>query len=226
MKQFRILEAGDLETARDYLGRLDFADGAATAFGLSRALKKNLEMDPRTQAGSEFSAYLATRIMSHPNTSWIVYPKTLTRPIVSRTPVGGAYGRHIDASQMQDIHGRQMRTDLSFTLFLSDPDSYDGGELSVQTETGDFVDFKEEAGEIVFYSSARLHEVKPVTRGERLVCIGWVESMIYDPDIRDALWALMDMQTALGRHVDKTSPVFQSYQLAVNSLRGSLIGRV
>ena len=127
---------------------------------------------------------------------------------------------------MQDVQGRQMRTDLSFSLFLSDPATYEGEELSIQTETGEFLDFKPSAGEIVFYSSGRLHEVKPVTAGERLVCIGWIESMIFDEEVRNALWSLADMQTTLGRHVDKSSDVFQSYLQSINSLRRSLIGRV
>ena len=226
MRQYLLLDGAELDTVWDYLGKVAFRDGRDTAYGHSRSVKHNEEIDLKHPVAQEVSAYLATRIMAHPNTQWLVYPKTLTRPIVSRATTSGRYGPHIDASQMQDIHGRQMRTDLSYTLFLSDPATYDGGELSVRTETGEYVDFKLPPGEIVFYNCGRLHEVKPVTRGERVVCIGWIESFIYDEQIRNALWSLVDMQTVLGRHVDKSSDVFQSYQLAVNALRRSLIGRV
>ena len=226
MQQFQLLEKAELKQVSDYLGKAVFRDGRKTAHGYASSIKNNEEIDLRHPVSQEMTAFLATQIMTHPNTQWLVYPKTLTRPILSRTSAGGAYGRHIDASQMQDIHGRQMRTDLSYTLFLSDPASYEGGDLSICTETGVFMDFKLPPGEIIFYKSGRLHEVKPVTRGERLVCIGWIESMIYDEDVRNALWSLMDMQTTLGQHVDKSSSVFQSYSLAVNNLRRCLIGRV
>ena len=226
MRQFQLLEPSELQTARNYLDKLSFRDGAATAHGHAQSVKSNEEMESADPIARELSAWFATRIMQHPNTQGLVFPKTLTRPIVSRTAGGGHYGPHIDVTQMQDIQGRQMRCDLSFTLFLSDPASYEGGALSVQTETGDPIDFKLPAGEVVFYPSGRLHEVKPVTSGERLVCIGWIESMIYDEQVRDALWSLMDMQTTLGKSVDKSSDVFQSYQVAVNALRRCLIGRV
>lgn len=226
MRHFQLLEDAELARVREYLEEAAFRDGRETAHGQSRAVKSNEEIDLKHPVSQEMTAYLATRVMAHPNTQWLVYPKTLTRPIVSRTAGGGSYGQHIDASQMQDIHGRQMRTDLSFTLFLSPPETYDGGELRIRAETGAFVDFKLPAGAIIFYDAARLHEVMPVTSGERLACIGWIESMIYDGAVRDAMWSLMEMQTELGRHVDKSSEIFQSYQLAVNALRRSLIGRV
>jgi len=226
MRHFEILTQDELQTARSYLNKLSFGDGAATAHGHAQSVKSNEEMESADPVARELSAWFATRIMRHPNTQGLVFPRTLTRPIVSRTAEGGHYGPHTDLAQMQDIQGRQMRTDLSFTLFLSDPATYEGGALSVQTETGGFVDFKLPPGEIVFYPSGRLHEVKPVTGGERLVCIGWIESMIYDEQIRDALWSLMEMQTTLGNSVDKSSDVFQSYQVAVNALRRCLIGRV
>ena len=226
MQQFQLLEPGELQTARNYLEKLSFRDGAATAHGHARSVKSKEEMESADPVARELSAWFATRIMQHPNTQGLVFPKTLTRPIVSRTSGGGHYGLHTDLTQLQDIQGRQMRTDLSFTLFLSDPATYEGGALSIQTETGRFVDFRLLPGEIVFYPSGRLHEVKPVTRGERLVCIGWIESMIYDEEVRNALWSLMDMQTVLGKSVDKSSDVFQSYQVAVNALRRCLIGRV
>ena len=224
MRQFQLLEPDELQTVRTYLDKLSFRDGRETAHGLAQSLKNNQEIDARDPVSLELTAYLATRIMAHPNMEWLVFPKTLTRPIVSKTAGGGSYGRHIDASIMPDIQSRRMRTDLSYTLFLSDPADYDGGELSIQTE--EFRDFKGPPGEIVFYSSARLHEVKPVTRGERLVCIGWIESMIYDEAARNALWSLIEVQNVLAQHVDKSSDLFQAYQHAVNAMRRSVIGRI
>jgi PKHD-type hydroxylase len=226
MKQFELLEKPALEKIHESLRRAVFRDGSLSASGLAKSVKHNEELDIRDPASNELTAYLATRIMEHSLTTWVIFPKTLTRPIISRTTGGGSYGRHIDMTQMKDIHSRQMRTDLSFTLFLSDPADYEGGELSVQVEGGDFVDFKPPAGEIVIYGSGRLHEVKPVTGGERLVCIGWFESMIYDPEVRNAMWSLMDVQTLLGQQIDKSSDLFQTYHVTVNALRRCLLGRI
>ena len=121
MRQFQLRGPDELQTARNYLEKLSFRDGAATAHGHARSVKSNEEMDSGDPVARELSAWFATRIMQHPNTQGLVFPKTLTRPIVSRTSGGGHYGLHTDLTQLQDIQGRQMCTDLSFTLFLSDP---------------------------------------------------------------------------------------------------------
>ncbi len=226
MRHFQLLEQAGLEIAATYLGKTVFRDGCDSAHGYAKLVKNNQEIDFADPNSQEITAFFATQLMRHPNTQHLVYPKTLTRPLISRTTEGGAYGYHVDEAQMRDIHGIQMRCDLSYTLFLSDPATYDGGELSIRTESGDYMDFKLPPGEIIFYKSGRLHEVKPVTRGERLVCIGWIESMIHDEDVRNALWSLTDLQNTLGQNVDKSSSVFQSYLLALNALRRGLMGRV
>ena len=225
MRSIDLLRGEELGNVLNALGTIKYRDGAETAFGAAKTVKKNLEIDNSDPEMQQITDYMAAKILSDANAYWMLFPKTLSRPIISKTVAGGQYGVHVDASQMTDIYGLQMRTDISFTLFLSDPDSYDGGELSIRNETGT-ADFKLPPGHVIFYNSGLLHEVKPVTRGERVVCIGWVESMIYDETARNALYALREMQEVLGEHVDKATPVYQDYQAAVNAMRRCLIGRL
>jgi len=225
MRSFDILNGDELRNVTSVLGNVKYRDGRDTAYGQAKAVKNNLEIDNSDPEMQELTDFMASKILTDANAYWMLFPKTISRPIISKTADGGSYGTHVDASQMVDIYGLQMRTDISFTLFLSDPDSYDGGELSIQNETGT-VDIKLPPGHIVFYNSGLLHEVKPVTRGERIACIGWVESMIYDETARNALYALREMQEVLGEHVDKGTEVYQDYQAAVNAMRRCLIGRL
>lgn len=225
MHSFDILHGNELRNVRSALGNVKYRDGRDTAFGRAKTVKNNLEIDNSDPEMQELTDFMASKILTDPNAYWLLFPKSISRPIINKTADGGSYGTHVDASQMTDIYGLQMRTDISFTLFLSDPDSYEGGELSIQNETG-AVDIKLPPGHIVFYNSGLLHEVKPVTRGERIACIGWVESMIYDETARNALYSLREMQEVLGEHVDKGSLVYQDYQAAVNAMRRCLIGRL
>lgn len=225
MRVFQLLQDDDLQAVVKQLPNVKYEPGNKGIVGHAGTVKDNFQIDHSDPAMRDLSAFLAAKIMENENVFWFLFPKTLTLPIISKTVVGGGYGTHIDNSQITDHAGGQMRTDISYTLFLSDPDSYDGGELSIQESIGT-VDVKLSPGEVVFYGSGRLHEVKPVTRGERIVCIGWIESMIYDEEARTALYDMRAMQEEVGNLVDKASPTFQNFQAAVNNMRRCLIGRI
>jgi PKHD-type hydroxylase len=111
-------------------------------------------------------------------------PKEFVKLLASRYQAGMSYGTHVDDALMG---GR--RTDLSFTLFLSDPASYDGGELIVEAADGE-TDVKLPAGSLVLYQTTNLHRVAEVTRGERLAIVGWVRSFIRSPEQRDVLFEM------------------------------------
>ncbi len=111
-------------------------------------------------------------------------PKTFVKTLVSRYRPGMHYGTHIDDALMGGI-----RTDLSFTLFLSDPNTYQGGELVIEAPDGE-TDLKLEAGGVVLYPTTSLHRVNEVTTGERLVIVGWVRSFIRSAEQREALFDL------------------------------------
>jgi PKHD-type hydroxylase len=225
MRVFEILSGDESRDVVNAVRDAKYRDGNEYVSGHAKTVKNNLQIDTNDPSVQEITGFLASKIMDNENVYWLYFPKTLTRPIISKTEKGGGYGLHVDDSQMTDYSGLQMRTDISFTLFLSDPDSYDGGELSIHSDTG-AADIKLPPGHIVFYNSGSLHEVRPVTKGERIVCIGWMESMIYDETARNSLYSLREMQEVLGKHVDTGSPVFQEYQAAVNAMRRCLIGRL
>jgi PKHD-type hydroxylase len=121
--------------------------------------------------------------------------RTLVRParwsnlMFSRYGPGQEYGLHADNAGMIDTDGWPMRTDVSFTVFLSDPDTYEGGALFIEDGAGGRA-FRPPAGSAVFYPTGLLHRVMPVTAGERLACVGWVQSLVRRPDQREILFDL------------------------------------
>jgi PKHD-type hydroxylase len=117
----------------------------------------------------------------------IVLPQRIAPPLLSRTVAGGAYGRHVDDAVMGEAP--PLRTDVSVTVFLSDLSSYDGGELIVESLSGED-GAKFAAGDAVVYPSTFLHRVAEVTRGERLVAVTWVQSRVRDAGRREMLFDL------------------------------------
>jgi PKHD-type hydroxylase len=138
--------------------------------------------------------------------------------MISRTGPGGGYGRHIDNAFM-GTGERRLRTDLSFTLFLSDPATYEGGELDVETPAGQHL-AKPAAGDLVLYPSTTLHEVRPVTSGERIVCVGWIESSIRDAAAREILFDLENLRATLAtQHAPQSPEMLTLSKTVANLLR-------
>lgn len=161
-----------------------FISGEHTAAGRARQVKSNQQARgdaPETRAvlNRVESALLANEVFRS-----AARPRQLVRLTLSRYSDGMAYGPHIDAPVMQGV-----RTDLSFTLFLSDPTGYDGGELAIDMgHAEEFV--KLPAGSLVLYPTRYLHQVMPVTAGARLAVVGWVRSLVRDEAQRDLLFEL------------------------------------
>ena len=118
-------------------------------------------------------------------------------PMFARYGPGRRYGMHTDNALVHDENGWSVRTDISFTLFLSAPDTYDGGALILQDPAGDR-EFRPKAGSAVFYPTGQLHGVTPVTRGERLVCVGWIQSLIRRADQRELLFDMEQVRDRIG----------------------------
>ena len=120
-------------------------------------------------------------------------PARFGAPLLSRYGVGDAYATHVDDALMGDP---PLRTDLAWTLFLSAPDDYDGGELVIDTAAGE-TPVKLPAGALVVYDCGALHRVTPVTRGERRAAVGWIQSRLRDPRHREILFTLDQTRRAL-----------------------------
>ena len=178
-----LLSPADLAAVQDAAAALPFGDGRATAGRHAQGVKANDQAQP----GAELEAVVAkveAALRAHPLFQSAARPKALTRLIVSRYNIGQTYGLHVDNALMQGL-----RTDLSFTLFLSDPESYDGGALVIEDHF-EARAIKLSAGEVILYPATTLHRVEPVTRGTRLAVVGWVQSLIRDPAQREILFDL------------------------------------
>ncbi|MBF9234267.1 Fe2+-dependent dioxygenase [Microvirga alba] len=181
-----VLPQAELEEIRAMLAAMRFEDGRASA-GWSAKLVKDNEQAREGAALSLLRERVTKAILENEVFSLAVRPKALTPLIFSRYGQGKHYGTHVDNPIMDGI-----RTDVSFTLFLADPETYDGGELVIETMAGE-EEVKLPAGHLVAYASTTLHRVAPVTRGERLVAVGWAQSYVRDGAKRELLF---DLETA------------------------------
>jgi PKHD-type hydroxylase len=182
---------------------LEWRDGRETAGSVARAVKRNLQAAMNSVAGRRLQEELAALVGDHPVLKAAAQPRRFSPLIISKTGVGGQYGAHVDNALMGK-GAQRLRTDLSFTLFLTPPQEYDGGELVVHA-AGMTQELKGEAGQLVLYPSGSIHEVRPVTRGERIVCIGWIESLVADAARREMLFDLENLRAALRQQLPAQS---------------------
>jgi PKHD-type hydroxylase len=177
-----LLAPDELGSLRATLERLPWEDGRKTAGRLGQERKRNAQLAPEHFAAGRKE--LLDRMMHHPEVRRCVYPARALAPVINRYAAGDGYGWHNDNPVQSGL-----RADISYTLFLSDPAEYEGGELVVRTPEGERV-FKEQAGTAVFYPSASLHRVREVRSGVRLAAIGWVQSLVREPADRELLAAV------------------------------------
>lgn len=192
-----ILTAEELADIRETLASLRFGDGRATA-GRSARLVKDNQQAREGAAVRRLRENVSVRILANPVFAAAVRPKALTPILFSRYSVGQTYGTHVDNPIM---HG--LRTDVSFTLFLADPQSYEGGELVIESPAGEEA-IKLPAGHLVAYPSTTLHRVEPVRSGERLAAVGWARSYVRDAARRELLFDLDTARTRLFEQHGKT----------------------
>ena len=186
-----VVSAAQLEKLRQGLQQTQFRDGRETAGWHAKLVKNNEQADTADPAIASFKRELQEALEGNPLFQMAARPYRTTPIMFSRYRDTMAYGNHVDDPVMGRGANR-IRTDLSFTLFLNDPSTYEGGELVTDTTAGE-QSYKLPAGALVLYPSSTLHRVEPVTRGERLVAIGWVQSTIRDPQQREVLF---DIDTA------------------------------
>jgi len=159
-------------------------------------VKKNLQIDPGDARTEEASKLMAGALYRLEPFRDFAFPRVLAPPILARYSPGMHYGAHSDAAFLP-VGPRPLRSDLSCTLFIGAPDSYEGGELSIRLGARS-VEFKGRPGSAVVYPSNTLHEVRPVTGGERLVGLTFIESMIPDGVHRELLYQLNEVAALEG----------------------------
>lgn len=182
---------------RQLLGEDDaWVDGRVTAGYQGAPVKHNRQVDEASDLAGRCQALVVGALERRAEFISAALPNLVYPPMFNRYGSGMAFGPHVDGGVRIDPRtGRKLRTDVSATLFLSDPDDYDGGELEISDTYGTH-SVKLNAGDLVLYPASSLHQVTPVTRGERLACFFWVQSLVRD-DGRRAL--LYDMDLAIQR---------------------------
>lgn len=196
-------DAAHLDALRERIALLEWRDGRETAGAVARKVKRNLQGAMDSVPGRALQDELSRLIGDHPVIKAAAQPRRFSPLLISKTGVGGHYGAHVDNALMGK-GAQRLRTDLSFTLFLTPPGEYEGGELVIHT-AGMTQELKGEAGNLVLYPSGSIHEVKPVTRGERIVCVGWIESLVADQAQREMLFDLENLRTALRQKLPSQS---------------------
>lgn len=188
-----------------------FESGKLTAHGLAQAAKHNLQL--ATAEHTPLLDSVAAAIHAHPVVQAFALPRAMGRTIINRYEVGMEYGLHADAAYIQDV-----RTDVSFTLFIDDPVTYQGGELVISTAAQTFT-FKLPAGSIVLYPAGALHRVTPVIQGVRHAVVGWLQSRIRDAHQREIIAKLSLVPRTLSQDPQHASLVTQTGQCIQELIR-------
>ena len=207
-----MLTAAEIANARAVLAKAVFKDGRLTAGWAARGVKDNEQAQMTTEVAA-LREQIAGRIEGNSVFALAVRPKRLVSLMFAKYGPGQAYGSHVDNALMDGA-----RTDVAFTLFLAEPGSYDGGELVIEQAAGDDA-IKLEAGGLFAYPATTLHRVAPVTRGERLVLVGWVRSYVRDASQRELLFDLDTARRGLFDRHGKTAEADLLSKCSANLLR-------
>jgi len=207
----QILTAEEVDECRKIAAAAPFVDGRAT--NPHHTAKENEQLhDPGAYQKS--SDLLRQALLRSPEFLEFAFPVALAPPMMTRYKPGMKYGAHADAAFIQ-LPGATIRSDLSCTIFLNDPADYEGGELQMRQGDSD-LKFKLQPGEAIVYPSDTLHQVIPVTKGERLVAITFIQSRIQDPFRRNLLFELNEVAALTGLKMDPEQ--FHRLQLVQQNL--------
>ncbi|MCU7847743.1 MAG: Fe2+-dependent dioxygenase [Candidatus Thiodiazotropha sp. (ex Lucinoma kastoroae)] len=183
-----LLQQAQLNKIDEVLSQANFVDGKLTAGKAAQRVKNNQELSGEPKQ-MELLIRILTSAMAHNATfRSAVLPYRMADPLFARYQPGMTYGKHVD-DPLMGLSGQRFRSDVSMTIFLRDPDTYQGGELIVRTTFGE-KRVKLKAGSAVIYLSSSLHQVAEVSRGERLVALAWIQSYVRDPAQRELLYEL------------------------------------
>jgi len=183
-----VLKPDELALAREWLSAVRFVDGKASAGAAARRVKHNLEAERGGGALERLDAMVMGALARQPAYRGGALPLHAATPLYIRYAPGMEYGEHLDDAIM-GAGGVLYRSDVAVTVFLSAPEDYAGGELVIRGAAGT-QSVKLPAGDAVLYPAGTLHRVSPVTRGERLVAVTWVQSAVRDPAKRELLYGL------------------------------------
>jgi len=188
LKIENVLDQAKLENIREMLTKAEFIDGRMSAGINARRVKNNEEMQPTSLQADYLDRLVMNTLAENEEFRRGALPHQASQPVFARYTEDMEYGNHIDDPVMGTSGGR-FRCDIAVTLFLSGPDEYDGGELIINSSFGE-QSVKLAAGDAVLYPASSIHRVNKVTRGERLVAVCWIQSLVRDPVKREILYNL------------------------------------
>lgn len=194
-----VLKKDELETVMRELGQGAYEDGRASAGLIARDVKKNLQVKRDAEAAQKCAPLILEALRRNATFYSVSLPHRIHGPIFNRYDVGMTYGSHVDNAIMGEASS--VRSDVSATLFLSPPDTYEGGELILQEHQSERR-IKPPAGSMVVYASTNVHRVEPVRRGTRIAAIFWIQSLVREESKRDILYDLNEILSALRQKLD------------------------
>ena len=200
----------EIKTIKTDLKILDknWEDGKKTAGKHAAAVKNNLQLKRNSEISQKYSDFIIKKMLSNPLIRSFSLAKKIHGIMFTRSSKGMKYGRHIDNAFMSSG-----RADLSFTIFINKKCDYEGGELVVDDLNAENK-FKLEEGDIIIYPSTHLHSVNEVKSGERIVCVGWIESYVKSIEEREYLFDIdAGAKSLLAKHgrSDELDLIFKSY---------------
>lgn len=200
----QFLDQSEVQMFRDQLAPCEWEDGAHSAGALAQTVKRNQQLNDDHPTAQALRRIILQKLARHPLFTSAALPRKIYPPKFNRYTDGGAYGTHVDSALMYLPHSlEQMRTDISATLFLCDPNEYAGGELEIEGHFG-VQTVKLAAGDMVLYPSSSLHRVTPVTQGARIASFFWIESHVCDDNQRALLFdldqSIQSVANQLGSH--------------------------
>ena len=186
----QVLSKDEVQQFRAHLESAQWQDGTKTAGTLARSIKNNLQLDDDAELAITLGNHILRKLGNHPLFVSAALPQRIYPPKFNCYSDGGTYGAHVDSALMQ-VPGTSItvRSDLSATVFLCEPDEYDGGDLEIEGPFG-VQAVKLEAGDMVLYPSSSMHRVTPVTRGARICSFFWIQSVVADEGARTLLFDL------------------------------------
>jgi PKHD-type hydroxylase len=214
-----LLTLGEIDMIDRLMQSARFEDGAITATEAAKAVKNNLQMP---KAGSiekqQIDGIVLQAIYQSPLIQTAIMPSRILPPIISKYEPGMHYGFHVDSPLMADQQVGAIRTDVGMTLFLSDPDTYEGGELSIYTSSGE-EKYKLAKGDAIIYPTTQIHGVLPVTKGIRLAAVTWMQCAVREPHLRELLFQLKTAQAMVEKNNPQAPENLTLLQVYSNLLR-------
>lgn len=165
-----------------------FDDGRLTAYSAAKEVKSNLQLNPQTQEHVAIQQNILAALNRNTLFRNAVLPHSIHPFVISNYKPGMHYGWHVDSPVM----GNMIRTDVALTIFLNDPEEYDGGELELQTANGNIL-YKLNKGDAICYPCTQVHRVREVTRGERNVAVSWIQSLVKETVYRKMLFEIFQV---------------------------------